>query len=180
MRFRLGLAGFLAAAFLHANTYTVTNTNDSGAGSLRQAILDANANPGADTIVFAIPGAGVHTIVLTTWLPNATDSVTVDGYTQPGSSPNTLPLAQGTNAVLNVEIDGAARHAGAVLVLSGRRRTHPGRRDQPLSRRRGLRHRLGRRHREFSRHVAGRDADQRIDAGVRSHGPRHARRRSHR
>ena len=34
--------------------------------------------------------------------------MTVDGYTQPGSSPNTLPLAQGTNAVLNVEINGAA------------------------------------------------------------------------
>lgn len=31
-------------------TYTVTNTNDSGAGSLRQAILDANANAGLDTI----------------------------------------------------------------------------------------------------------------------------------
>ena len=31
-------------------TYTVTNTSDSGAGSLRQAILDANANTGADTI----------------------------------------------------------------------------------------------------------------------------------
>jgi hypothetical protein len=54
--------------------------------------------PGADTINFNIPGAGVHTIVLTTWLPNTTDPVTVDGYTQPGSSPNTLPLAQGTNA----------------------------------------------------------------------------------
>ena len=34
--------------------------------------------------------------------------MSVDGYTQPGSSPNTLPLAQGTNAVLNVEISGAA------------------------------------------------------------------------
>ena len=43
-------------------TFTVTNTNDSGAGSLRQAILDANANPGGDTIAFGIPGAGVHTI----------------------------------------------------------------------------------------------------------------------
>jgi hypothetical protein len=97
---------FLASAPLCAATYTVTTTADSGAGSLRQAILDANANPGQDTITFAIPGSGVHTIVLTTWLPNTTDPVIVDGYTQPGSSPNTLPLAQGTNAVLNIEISG--------------------------------------------------------------------------
>jgi hypothetical protein len=33
-----------------AATFTVTNTNDSGAGSLRQAILDANAAAGEDTI----------------------------------------------------------------------------------------------------------------------------------
>src|SRR5437016_5836799 len=33
-------------------TFTVTNANDDGAGSLRQAIRDANANPGADTITF--------------------------------------------------------------------------------------------------------------------------------
>ena len=36
-------------------TYVVTNTNDSGAGSLRQAILNANANTEADTIIFNIP-----------------------------------------------------------------------------------------------------------------------------
>jgi hypothetical protein len=104
----LPLALLFAAAAGRAATFTVTTTADSGAGSLRQAILDANASPGADTINFNIPGPGVHTIVLTTWLPNATDVLTVDGYTQPGSSPNTLPLAQGTNAVLNVEIDGSA------------------------------------------------------------------------
>ena len=105
-----GLALFLftATTSLSAATFTVTTTADTGAGSLRQAIVDANASPGADTIAFAIPGPGVHKIVLTTWLPNTTDPVTVDGYTQPGSSPNTLPLAQGTNAVLNVEIDGSA------------------------------------------------------------------------
>jgi hypothetical protein len=109
MRLRLSLAlALIGACPLAASTFVVTNTADTGAGSLRQAILDANGNPGADTIAFAIPGAGVHTIVLTTWLPNATDPVTVDGYTQPGSSPNTLPLSQGTNAVLNVEINGAA------------------------------------------------------------------------
>src|SRR6476646_7194241 len=43
--------------------YTVTNTNDSGANSLRQAILNANGNTGPDTIQFNIPGAGVHTII---------------------------------------------------------------------------------------------------------------------
>ena len=88
-------------------TFTVTNTADFGAGSLRQAILDANGAPGADTIAFNIAGAGVHTIVLATALPTVTDVVTVDGYTQPGSSPNTVPLAQGTNAVLNDRVSGA-------------------------------------------------------------------------
>ncbi len=47
---------------LRAATFTVLNTNDSGPGSLRQAILDANATPGADTIAFNIPGSGIHTI----------------------------------------------------------------------------------------------------------------------
>ncbi len=45
-------------------TYTVTNTNDGGAGSLRQALLDADNNAGADNIVFNIAGTGVHTINL--------------------------------------------------------------------------------------------------------------------
>ena len=40
-------------------TYTVTNTDNSGAGSLRQAITSANTNPGPDTIIFSIPGCGV-------------------------------------------------------------------------------------------------------------------------
>ena len=57
---RLGLAGalFAASGALSAITYTVTSTADSGAGTLRQAILDANANPGADTIAFNIVGIG--------------------------------------------------------------------------------------------------------------------------
>ena len=57
-----GVLLFLVVASLGAATFTVTSTSDSGAGSLRQAILDANANPGSDTIVFAIPGSGVQTI----------------------------------------------------------------------------------------------------------------------
>lgn len=69
-----------------AATYTVTNTNDSGAGSLRQAILDAEANSGTDTISFNIPGTGPFTIVPTTELPRIEDPVVIDGTTQPGYS----------------------------------------------------------------------------------------------
>ena len=99
---RLGLAGalFAASGALSAITYTVTSTADSGAGTLRQAILDANANPGADTIAFNIVGTGPHTIAPATPLPAVTEAVTIDGYTQPGSSANTNPVGQGLNTVL--------------------------------------------------------------------------------
>ena len=54
-------------------TAMVTNTNDSGAGSLRQAILDANANAATtETISFNIPGAGVRTITPLSPLPTIT------------------------------------------------------------------------------------------------------------
>jgi hypothetical protein len=88
----------------HAAGFTVTNTNDSGAGSLRQAILDANASPGHDTIGFTIPGSGVHTIGLLSVLPTITAPVTIDGYTQPAAQANTL--AQGGNANLLIELSG--------------------------------------------------------------------------
>jgi hypothetical protein len=103
-RFLFAFLLLLAASSLAADTFTVTNTSDSGAGSLRQAIDDANANPGADTIAFNIPGAGVHTITPLTDLPQITDGVTIDGYTQPGSSVNTDPIA--TNAALLIELHG--------------------------------------------------------------------------
>jgi titin len=72
----------LWSAALGAATFTVTNNADSGAGSLRQAILDANASAGADTIAFAI-GSGPQTITLALSLP-ITEAVVVDGQTQPG------------------------------------------------------------------------------------------------
>src|SRR5437764_3891424 len=53
----LAMAGSAQAA-----TFTVSNLNDSGSGSLRQAVLDANANSGADTMTFASGVTG--TIVL--------------------------------------------------------------------------------------------------------------------
>src|SRR5258706_11084212 len=57
----------ISATSVQAATYTVVNTNDSGAGSLRQAITDANANAGADTINFDTAGvfATPRTITLT-------------------------------------------------------------------------------------------------------------------
>src|SRR5437764_1075637 len=70
-------------------TLAVTNANDGGPGSFRQAILDADNNPGPDTITFAVPGAGVHTISPSTELPPVTDPVVIDGYTQPGAAPAT-------------------------------------------------------------------------------------------
>jgi hypothetical protein len=64
-------------------TYTVVNTNDSGAGSLRQALLDAAGSPPGDVIDFDIPGGGAHTIAISTNLP-AISGDTLDATTQPG------------------------------------------------------------------------------------------------
>ena len=99
------LFGLVALAATGA-TYTVTTTADSGPGSLRQAILDANANAGADTIAFNITGSGVQTIAPLAPLPTIAEGVTIDGYSQPGASANTNPPDQGTNAVIDIEIDG--------------------------------------------------------------------------
>ena len=69
----------------NAATFTVTNTLDSGTGSLRQAIIDANSSPVPDLIEFSIPGNGIREIRLTTPLPAITGTTHIDGYTQPGS-----------------------------------------------------------------------------------------------
>jgi len=73
-----GVAGALVLAPQAgaATTYTVTNTADSGAGSLRQAVADANNNAGADIIVFDASAAG--TITLTTDI-FFTDDVSIAG-----------------------------------------------------------------------------------------------------
>ncbi|HYT93551.1 MAG TPA: hypothetical protein VEL76_32835, partial [Gemmataceae bacterium] len=96
--------------------FTVISAADTGtgvglAGDLRYCLTQANATPGLDTIQFAIPGSGLHTINLTSALPAITDAVFLDGYTQPGASANTLPV--GNNAVLQIELNGAAAGTGA-------------------------------------------------------------------
>jgi parallel beta-helix repeat protein len=106
------LAGHAAAA-----NFTVINTNATGPGSLSQAISNANALPGADRVVFNIPGSGVHAIdVISNPLPAITDALTIDGYTQPGTSVNTL--STGSNAVLLIQIDGYNPPASSPVGIS--------------------------------------------------------------
>lgn len=80
------------------NSFVVTNTNDSGAGSLRQAILDANVASGTDFITFNIPGSGVQTITPLSPLPGITDAVILDGTTQPGFAGRPLIELNGASA----------------------------------------------------------------------------------
>lgn len=101
-----GSAGLLATG-AQAATYTVTNTDNSGAGSLRQAIADANLGYGADTIDFqsgltgtiAISGSGLE----------ITDGVTIEG---PGAGALSV---DGGDAVRIFDFD----DAGGDLSISG-------------------------------------------------------------
>ncbi|HET7270542.1 MAG TPA: hypothetical protein VFI90_05585 [Rubrobacter sp.] len=102
------------------------NVNLFGPGeqcTLRAAIQQSNATTGADAIDFGIPdsfGTGVKTIHVGATspsngsLPFISDTVTIDGYSQPGSSVNTSK--KGTNAKLVVQVDGSnisfMEHAG--------------------------------------------------------------------
>ena len=113
--------GLCLAATGSATTFTVTNTNDTGPGSLRQAILDANANAGSDTIAFSVTGAGctggVCTITPANALPVISSPVLIDGYTQTGALVNTN--AQGAlNTVLKIVLSGAI-HGNGLQVSTG-------------------------------------------------------------
>src|SRR5437762_6079480 len=119
-----------------AMTFPVTNTAVSGLGSLRQAILDANGNAGADTIEFNIPASDLNCIVTTNVctitptaafpLPPIMDRVTIDGYTQRPCASNVAPcshpnmLAVGDDAVLLIVLDGSAHtDSNIALLLQG-------------------------------------------------------------
>ena len=79
------------------STYLVTTAADSGAGSLRAAILSANGNPNPSTIDFEIT-SGVQRIHLQSPLPTIVNPVTLDGSTQPGFSEAPLIILDGTFA----------------------------------------------------------------------------------
>ncbi len=87
--------------------YTVTNTNNTGAGSLRQAITDANAQAGADTIRFNIAGSGTKTITVTSALPSITGPTVIDATSQPGFTGTPL-----------IRLDGNGVTGASGLVLS--------------------------------------------------------------
>ncbi len=87
----------------------VTNTTDSGAGSLRQAILDSNAaTSGTNTIDFNISGQGAQTIAPLTALPAITQSVLIDGFFQPGYTGTPL-----------IELSGDQAGGGDGLTITG-------------------------------------------------------------
>lgn len=93
------------------------NICDDGSGNctLRAAIQEANATTGAQTIKFNITGTADftnggqngYTIQPTSALPDITDTVVIDGYSQPGSQPNTAIAPQPLNGRLLVELDGS-------------------------------------------------------------------------
>ena len=95
----------------------VTNTNNSGPGSLRQAMLEVNTNASGGQIDFAIPGTGPFKIAPATALPPLTRVTVIDGYTQTNSHPNTLAI--GNDAVLMIELSGESGSAGSGIVWGG-------------------------------------------------------------
>jgi hypothetical protein len=115
----------------YGGTFTVLNTADSGAGSLRQAILNANTSPGPNTIDFAIIGTPPFIINLASALPAVTNSVTIDATSQPlypgtpvvelngtntGSGSVGLQLNSAFNTVLGLAID---RFPAQGIAMSG-------------------------------------------------------------
>ena len=96
--------GTVAISTAHAAAFTVTSLADSGAGTLRQAITDANTAAGADTISFAVSG----TVTLASTLPPITDAsgVTISGTGQ-------TVIISGNNAVVVMQVA-----TGALLTLN--------------------------------------------------------------
>ncbi len=102
---------------------SVTSFDDSGPGSLREVIEEANASPGLDQLVFALPidvpaeetdPVPKAIISLQSPLPAITDTLEIFGFSQPGARPRTLDLDPTENdAVVVVTIDGSAIDRGA-------------------------------------------------------------------
>lgn len=98
-------------------TFAVTNTGDSGPGSLRQAILDANATPGTETIAFNIPGNPPHSIRPPKALPSISAPLFIDGTTQPGFVDRAIIELDGSTGASTTKASVGIRiYAGSSLV----------------------------------------------------------------
>ncbi len=104
----LGVGTFTNHVYAAPQTFTVTNINDSGAGSLRQAIVDANGNGNPsdqDSIVFSIDSDAVGDKFIEPLSPmTITQSVFIDGYTQGDSVKNTNQAPQPFNGTVRVAV----------------------------------------------------------------------------
>jgi hypothetical protein len=117
----LGVA-LAAGQTAQAAVFNVSNLNDNGAGSLRQAILDANAAAGADTITFQAGLAG--TITLTTGALGIRDSLDLQG---PGDAALTVSANDASGVfylynaseILDVTISGLTITGGSTDVGGG-------------------------------------------------------------
>ncbi|MEP2777664.1 MAG: choice-of-anchor Q domain-containing protein [Luteolibacter sp.] len=89
-------------------SFEVTNTADTGDGSLRRALEFANHTPATDTITFNIPGTGPHTILPQSPLPEIIYPLNIDGLSQPGASAASWPPD------LRVVLNGSSAGTGAV------------------------------------------------------------------
>jgi hypothetical protein len=108
----------LSAAACSAATYTVTNALNSGPGSLRQAITDANLTDEPDVITFNIPPGGLQSIPLTFDLPVVISPLVIDGWSQPGYSGQPLIELNGAGAFNGL---GFQSHSNVVrgLIING-------------------------------------------------------------
>ncbi len=112
--FARNVTGFSVRCVKDIDPTIVTNTNDIGIGSLRNAIEYANSTVNIkETITFNIPGPGPFVIQPLTQLPAITDPVIIDGYSQPGS----LPATDSEPATILIEISGSALGSATGLNL---------------------------------------------------------------
>ena len=94
----------------------VSSTDDSGPGTLRQAIENANRNVGyPDAIAFDIDGGGVHTIAPASALPAITDAVTIDAATQSGYGGTPLIEINGQAVAGTIGLDVGPDAPGSVI-----------------------------------------------------------------
>src|SRR5882724_4646074 len=96
-----GLCLLASPASAIPGVYGVTNANDTGAGSLRQAILNANAGGIPASIGFNLPGSAPFTINLLSPLPVISNAAAIDGTTQPGYSGTPVVVLDGSGAGTN-------------------------------------------------------------------------------